>query len=70
MDELEILFNRIEIPIINCPPELEGATVEYSDADLLLDGVVEKGCLVVETSDEIPEGTTIQWGRGCWVINW
>jgi len=70
MENLDIFFNRIEIPIINCPPGLEGAEVQYSDADLLIEGVVEKGCLVVETTDEIPEGTTIQWGRGRWVINW
>ena len=70
MEDLDILFNRIEIPIVGCPPELEGVEVEYQDSDLQLLGVVEKGCLVVETSDEIPEGTTIRWGRGRWTINW
>jgi hypothetical protein len=67
---MDIFFTRVEIAIINCPPELEGAEVEYSDSELLLSGVVENGKLVVETSDEIPEGTTIQWGKGRWVINW
>jgi hypothetical protein len=67
---LDALFGpTVEIPIVNCPPELENAEVEYQDADLQLIGVVRNGKLIAESADEIPEGTVIVWGKGHWVIS-
>jgi len=68
--ELENFFTEIAIPIIGAPASLEGAEIEYEDANLQLLGTVKNGHLVVSTVDEIPEGTTIRWGRGRWVISW
>jgi len=70
MENWDIFFKRVEIPIINCPPGLDGAEVEYEDEDLQLLGIVENGCLVTETSEDIPENTTITWGKGYWKITW
>jgi hypothetical protein len=70
MDELiNSLFSEVEIPIVNCPPGLEGAEVEYTDEALQVLGTVKNGKLVVDGVD-VPEGATIQWGKGKWVINW
>jgi len=69
-DWINSLFSQVEIPIINCPPELNGANVEYEDSTLQVGGVVENGKLIVEASDDIPESVTITWGRGRWIISW
>jgi len=74
MDEinelLESLFSEpTEIVILDCPPGLEGAEIEYSDLDLLVSGVVKNGKLISDDAD-IPEGATIAWGKGTWVIRW
>jgi len=74
MDEinelLESLFSEpTEIVILDCPPGLEGAEIEYSDLDLLVSGVVKNGKLISDNAD-IPEGVTIAWGKGTWVIRW
>jgi len=67
---LEDMFSEIAIPIIGCPPGLEGAEIEYQDQNLELLGTVKDGHLIVSTADEIPEGTAIVWGKGRWVISW
>jgi hypothetical protein len=67
---MDIFFTRVEIPIINCPPGLDGAEVEYQDENLLALGIVENGKLVMETGEVIPEDAVIVWGKGRWVINW
>jgi len=67
---LDDIFSEIAIPIIDAPASLEGAEIEYEDANLQLFGTVKNGHLVVSTVDEIPEGTTIKWGTGRWVITW
>ncbi len=71
MDELlESLFSEpVEITILGCPPELEGAEIEYSDPNLLVCGVVKNGKLIADATD-IPENVTITWGKGTWVIRW
>jgi hypothetical protein len=68
--DLENFFPEIAIPIIDAPASLEGAEIEYEDADLQLFGTVKNGHLVVSTFDEIPGDTTIRWGTGRWAITW
>jgi len=70
MENLDIFFNRVEIAIVNCPPGLNGAQVEYEDSNLAVVGVVENNKLVVETAEEIPEDAVIVWGCGRWIISW
>jgi len=70
MENLDIFFNRVEITIVNCPPGLNGAQVEYTDSSLMVFGVVENEKLVVETADEIPDDAVIVWGKGTWTISW
>jgi len=69
MEILDIFFNRVEITIVNCPPSLNGAEVEYEDGNVSLMGVVEDGKLVIEVADA-PEIEAITWGSGTWKIRW
>jgi hypothetical protein len=71
MDELlnALFSDPIEIPILDCPDGLEGAEIEYADESLQIVGTVRNGKLVVDACD-VPEGTTIKWGHGRWVISW
>ena len=69
MEFLDNLFNTVEITINNCPDGLEGAEVQYEDADLVVVGIVKNGKLIVESVD-IPENVSITWGEGRWTISW